>query len=81
MARGVAVRCTPGATSAHFTRGTDTMTLNIASTASALLAALSDQQIHRVDGLPCADPIERLCVCNVLLRKGCLELAGVEAAG
>ncbi|CAJ1345523.1 unnamed protein product [Effrenium voratum] len=50
MTRGVQCRCSAGSSRAFFTRGSDTMTLNI------------------------ADPIERICVCNVLMRKGCLEL-------
>jgi len=74
LAQGVRCRCQAGDTRAQFTRGSDTMTLNIAVTASPLLSRLSDGKSHRVDSLPCEDPVERVCVCNVLMRKGCLEL-------
>eukprot|EP00435_Cladocopium_sp_Y103_P005556 s1580_g1.t2 len=75
LAQGVRCKCDVGESRALFTRGADTMTLNIAVTASAMLARLSDGKTHHVDSLPCDDPVERVCVCNVLMRKGCLELA------
>lgn len=69
LAPGVQCRCPPGGTSAHFTRGSDSMTMNIAPTVSALLDRLSDGQPHTVESLPCDDPVERICVCNIFLLK------------
>lgn len=65
LAQGVRCKCDVGESRALFTRGADTMTLNIAVTASAMLARLSDGKTHHVDSLPCDDPVERVCVCNV----------------
>lgn len=77
ISRGVKLQCSIGAKVAHFKRGSDTLSLPIAETASALFNALSDGQSHEVGSLPCEDPFEKICVCQVLLFKGCLEVAGV----
>lgn len=81
LAQGVRCKCDVGESRALFTRGADTMTLNIAVTASAMLARLSDGKTHHVDSLPCDDPVERVCVCNVLMRKGCLDLVASSHRG
>eukprot|EP00931_Biecheleriopsis_adriatica_P075638 TRINITY_DN49455_c0_g1_i1.p1 TRINITY_DN49455_c0_g1~~TRINITY_DN49455_c0_g1_i1.p1 ORF type:complete len:428 (-),score=78.01 TRINITY_DN49455_c0_g1_i1:75-1328(-) len=75
MASGVGCKCVPGSSTALFSRGSETMKLNIAPTASALLDRLSDGMDHVVNSLPCDDPIERICVCHVMLLKGCLDFA------
>merc|ERR1712182_127496 len=78
VARGVSCRCNPGETSALFTRGSDTLRLPIAATASRLISALCDGKAHIVVSLPCDDHVERVCVCQILIFKGCLELAEAE---
>ncbi|CAK0902287.1 unnamed protein product, partial [Prorocentrum cordatum] len=73
VARGVQCTCQPGSTVARFRRGADTLNLPIESSASALVAALSDGKPHRVGTLPCEDPFERLSVCQILVDKECVE--------
>jgi len=75
VAQGITCKCKAGDSSALFTRGSETLKLPIAPTASYLIHELSDGQAHVVESLPCSDPIERLCVCQVLIIKDCLELA------
>merc|ERR1719310_569285 len=79
IARGVSCKCTPGETVAFFKRGTQTMKLPIARTASYLLSQLSDGQSHLVETLTCEDPVERLCVCQVLIGKECVEIDDGQA--
>jgi len=76
IATGVRCKCAAGSSAAQFTRGHETMSLNIAPTASGLLGRLSDGKDHIVDSLPCDDPMERICVSQVMLIKGCFELGG-----
>mmetsp|Transcript_14935 Transcript_14935/g.26170 ORF Transcript_14935/g.26170 Transcript_14935/m.26170 type:complete len:422 (-) Transcript_14935:30-1295(-) len=76
IARGVQCRCLAGSSSVQFTRGHETMSLNISPTASALLERLSDGKDHAVESLPCEDPMERICVSQIMLNKACFELAG-----
>lgn len=70
---GVVCHCEGGGTVAYFKRGTKTLNLPIAESASYLIQGLSDGVCHRVGSLSCADPFERLCVCQVLISKECLE--------
>jgi len=74
VARGVTCSCTPGEAEAHFKRGTETLHLPIARSASWLINGLSDGKPHVVNTLFCEDPLERLCVCQVLASKSCLEV-------
>jgi len=70
----VACHCERGAAVAHFKRGSEMLNLPISPTASALIARLSDAKPHVVASLPCDDLVERICVCQILIFKGCLEL-------
>jgi len=74
VATGVTCRCQDGESVAYFTRGTETLNLPIAETASRLINDLSDSRPHAIGSLRCADVFERLCVCEVLVGKGCLEV-------
>jgi len=78
---GVTCRCTAGSETAHFKRGSETLSLPIARSASHLISKLCDGNPHVIDSLPCDDPFERLCVCQVLVHKSCLEAAGPRARG
>lgn len=78
VSRGVKCRCVAGESVAHFTRGGETLSLPIASTASRMISKLCDGRPHEVEYLPCDDPIERLCVAQVLVFKECLEVCAVE---
>jgi len=71
---GVQCRCRGGETVALFKRGSETLNLPIAESASYLIADLCDGNPHRVGSLRCADPFERISVCQILVFKGCLEL-------
>jgi len=70
----IACHCEKGAAVAQFKRGSETLNLPISPTASGLIAKLSDALPHVVGDLPCEDPVERICVCQILIFKGCLEL-------
>jgi len=70
----IACHCEKGAAVAHFKRGSETLNLPISPSASALIVRLSDAKPHVVASLPCDDPVERICVCQILIFKGCLEL-------
>lgn len=74
VARGVSLKCTPGDSAAHFKRGTETLSLPIEATASYMLNELSDGAPHELSSLTCADPVERLCVAQVLVFKECIEV-------
>merc|ERR1711957_992270 len=74
VSRGVKCKCTAGDSSAMFKRGTETLKLPIARTASYLISELCDGMPHSVDSLTCADPVERLCVSQVFVGKECFEL-------
>merc|ERR1711972_150003 len=75
VAVGVTCRCRAGDSTAYFKRGvSETLNLPIAETASYLIADLSDGAPHAVGSLRCVDPFERLCVCQILVFKGCLEV-------
>jgi len=74
LPRAIGCHCEKGAAVAHFKRGSETLNLPISPTASALIARLSDAKPHVVTSLPCDDPVERICVCQILIFKGCLEL-------
>jgi len=79
VARGVVLRCQDGDATAQFRRGAETLNLPIAETASYMLADLSDGLPHLVSSLRCSDGFERLCVCQILLLKRCLEVVPQEA--
>mmetsp|Transcript_50557 Transcript_50557/g.156455 ORF Transcript_50557/g.156455 Transcript_50557/m.156455 type:complete len:144 (+) Transcript_50557:781-1212(+) len=81
VCKGIVCRCQPGTEVAHFKRGSETLNLPIGRSASEMIHRLSDGEPHVVGSLPCDDPIERLCVCQVLLLKGCLEALEPPAAG
>jgi hypothetical protein len=74
VSSGVTCHCNAGDHKAFFRRGTETLQLPIARTASYLISELQDGRPHQVDALTCADPLERLCVCQILVFKECLEL-------
>jgi len=74
VAKGVSCRCEPGAVQAFFKRGSETLPLPIAKSASYLINELSDGEPRTVASLPCSDPVERLCVCQVLVFKECFEV-------
>jgi len=71
---GIVCRCQPGSDMAYFKRGAETLNLPIAASASELIHRLCDGEPHAVGSLPCEDPVERLCVCQILVFKGCLEV-------
>mmetsp|Transcript_45568 Transcript_45568/g.91952 ORF Transcript_45568/g.91952 Transcript_45568/m.91952 type:complete len:239 (-) Transcript_45568:12-728(-) len=73
VCKGISCRCQPGSDTAHFKRGGETLNLPIARSASELIHRLSDGEPHAVGSLPCDDPVERLCVCQILIMKSCLE--------
>jgi len=81
VSRDVVCRCQPGSDTAYFKRGHETLNLPIASSASHLISRLSDGRPHVVGSLPCDDPMERLCVCQILVFKGCLEVVEGPGAG
>jgi len=81
VAEGVRCRCTPGDCFALFKRGDDTLKLPIAVTASHMISALCDGMPHALASLPCEDPVERLCVCQILIFKGCLETQVTDPEG
>eukprot|EP00929_Paragymnodinium_shiwhaense_P107812 TRINITY_DN74170_c0_g1_i1.p1 TRINITY_DN74170_c0_g1~~TRINITY_DN74170_c0_g1_i1.p1 ORF type:complete len:498 (+),score=92.85 TRINITY_DN74170_c0_g1_i1:101-1594(+) len=74
ISRGVQCKCTPGDSKALFKRGTETLPLPIARTASYMINKLSDGQPHMLETLPCADEVERLCVSQILVFKECMEI-------
>jgi len=74
VSRGVICECHPGQSHALFTRGTETLPLPIGETASYLISELCDGKPHLVSSLTCSDPVERLCVCQILVFKSCLEI-------
>jgi len=74
ISRGVQCKCVPGDAKALFKRGSETLALPIARTASYLINKLSDGMPHMVETLPCADEMERLCVCQVLVFKECVDV-------
>lgn len=78
VSEGIACRCQPGSTTACFRRGGDTLNLPIAASASGLINSLSDGKPHVVGTLPCEDPVERLCVCQILIFKGCVSIVPDE---
>lgn len=70
---GVGCSCTPGAEVARFTRDGKILDLPIASTASHLIAGLTNKP-RAVSELHCEDSFERLCVLEALLMKGCVQM-------
>lgn len=76
----VAARCEGGTNVAHFKRGGETLSLPIAPSASYLIDRLSDGAAHVVATLPCDDPVERLCVCQILVPKGCIQVLEEDIA-
>lgn len=74
VARGVVCSCKPGDSRALFTRGTETLPLPIAPSASYLISELCDGKPHLVSSLKCSDPMERLCVCQLLVFKQCFDI-------
>lgn len=74
VAGDVECSCKPGDTVALFKRGSDTLRLPIAQSASGLVSDLSDSRPHKIADLTCDDPFEALCVCQVLIEKECLEV-------
>lgn len=79
VSEGITCRCQPGSDTAYFKRGGETLNLPIARSASEMIHRLCDGAPHAVASLPCEDPVERLCVCQILIMKGCLEV--VEGPG
>eukprot|EP00747_Dinoflagellata_sp_TGD_P166943 gnl/TRDRNA2_/TRDRNA2_190558_c0_seq1.p1 gnl/TRDRNA2_/TRDRNA2_190558_c0~~gnl/TRDRNA2_/TRDRNA2_190558_c0_seq1.p1 ORF type:complete len:454 (+),score=80.97 gnl/TRDRNA2_/TRDRNA2_190558_c0_seq1:89-1450(+) len=77
VARGVVCQCEAGGTTALFKRGDDTLALPIGRSASHMISEIADGRPHPVFSLTCEDPVERLCVCQVLCGKECLEIVGV----
>lgn len=75
VAQGVQCRCTPGDDAAMFKRGGEVLRLPIGRTASYMISELCDGRPHVLGALPCSDPVERLCVAQVLIFKECLEIA------
>eukprot|EP00927_Polykrikos_kofoidii_P041716 TRINITY_DN3556_c0_g2_i1.p1 TRINITY_DN3556_c0_g2~~TRINITY_DN3556_c0_g2_i1.p1 ORF type:complete len:465 (+),score=65.04 TRINITY_DN3556_c0_g2_i1:83-1477(+) len=75
VAMGVSCRCAAGDTVAHFKRGSETLSLPIERSASYLISELCDGRPHIVSSLTCHDKVERLCVCQILIQKECLEIA------
>jgi len=71
---GVCAHCTDGSTAAQFKRGTETLNMPIADSASYLITDLTDGAPHKVSALRCADEYEKICVCQILVFKGCLEI-------
>lgn len=78
VASGVTCQCNPGEAHALFRRGTETLRLPIAETASYMISRLCDGKPHVVTSLPCEDLFERTCVCQILVFKGCLVLTDDE---
>merc|ERR1712139_399329 len=74
ITKGVRCECQPGSTRALFTRGSETLPLPIGESASYMISELCDGKPHLVSSLTCVDPLERLCVCQVLIFKKCLEV-------
>lgn len=74
VSKGVSCKCVPGENQATFKRGGETLTLPIARSASYLISDLCDGVPHAVRTLRCEDAVERLCVCQVLVFKDCLEV-------
>jgi len=81
VAKGVECQCTANESVAFFKRGNETLPLPIAETASHMISALCDGVPHIVSSLPCADPVERLCVAQILVSKECLEVASDRTTG
>jgi hypothetical protein len=79
VARGVVCECYPGQSKALFTRGGETLPLPIAESASYMISELSDGKPHLVSSLTCGDPLERVCVCQILIFKKCLEIHLTDA--
>lgn len=73
VTRGISCLCAPGSSNAKFKRGPETLQLPIFPTASHTISDLTDGKAHVVDTLSCTDPVERLCVCQVLIFKDCVE--------
>jgi len=73
VATDVVCEFQPGDPRALFTRGSETLPLPIAQTASYMIAELCDGAPHRLTSLTCSDPLERICVAQVLVFKECLE--------
>jgi len=78
ISSGVICQCQRGDNKALFTRGSETLPLPIAESASYLIADLCDGKPHLVSSLSCTDPLERLCVCQVLILKKCLAVVGKD---
>lgn len=79
VSRGVVCECQPGDSHALFTRGSETLPLPISQSASYMISELCDGVPHLVGSLTCSDPLERLCVAEILVLKDCLEIR--EAPG
>jgi hypothetical protein len=74
ISQGVTCECHPGSQQALFTRGSETLPLPIAESASYLISELCNGKPRLVSSLTCRDPLERLCVCQILIRKDCMEV-------
>eukprot|EP00928_Gymnodinium_smaydae_P095662 TRINITY_DN8269_c0_g1_i1.p1 TRINITY_DN8269_c0_g1~~TRINITY_DN8269_c0_g1_i1.p1 ORF type:complete len:517 (+),score=75.83 TRINITY_DN8269_c0_g1_i1:93-1553(+) len=77
VARGIRCKCAPGDATAHFQRGAEVLRLPIQPSASYMLHQLSDGDAHKLASLQCQDPIERICVAQVLVFKDCLEVCSM----
>jgi len=74
VAREVSCSCTPGDSRALFTRSSETLALPISPSASYLISELCDGKPRLVSSLTCSDPLERLCVCQILIFKKCFDI-------
>lgn len=74
VSRNVVCSCKGGDSRALFTRGSETLPLPIAPSASYLISELCDGKPRLVSSLTCSDPFERLCVCQILVFKMCFEI-------
>lgn len=74
VARGVQCSCNPGDSKAFFKRGTETLPLDISPSASYMIAELTDGAPRAMSSLSCSDPLERICVAQILVFKECFEI-------
>lgn len=74
VANGVVCTCRAGDSKAFFKRGSETLPLDISPSASHMIAELSDGRPRTLSSLPCSDPLERICVAQILVFKECFEI-------
>ena len=76
LSPGMACECVPGSSVAMFQKlnTSQTLRLPISPTASKLISEIAEGSPRPVETLTCADPMERICVCQVLQMKDCLQV-------